>query len=180
MSIPLWFVIDGGAALCHHSGNCRAELGEAISLRVSILASGSSGNCTLLEAEHTRLLVDAGLGKRETLARLAASENKLNRLDGILISHEHADHCNGLPQVLGMWRAPVYLTEPTHCEVRRLLPGTLRKRMDRVEMISAGQRFLVGDIEVSAFAIPHDAAAVAPARSATRPAPPTTAPPPPP
>ena len=133
-------------------------MGEAISLRVSILASGSSGNCTLLEAEHTRLLVDAGLGKRETLARLAASENKLNRLDGILISHEHADHCNGLPQVLGMWRAPVYLTEPTHCEVRRLLPGTLGKRMDRVEMISAGQRFLVGDIEVSAFAIPHDAA----------------------
>ena len=155
MSIPLWFVIDGGAALCHHPENRGRVL---IGLRVSILASGSSGNCTLLETEHTRLLVDAGLGKRETLARLAASENKLNRLDGILISHEHADHCNGLPQVLGMWRAPVYLTEPTHCEVRRLLPGTLRKRMDRVEMISAGQRFLVGDIEVSAFAIPHDAA----------------------
>ena len=46
--------------------------GESISLRVSILASGSSGNCTLLETSRTRLLVDAGLGKRETLRRLAA------------------------------------------------------------------------------------------------------------
>ena len=43
-------------------------------MRVSILASGSSGNITLLETERTRLLVDAGLGKRETLARLAAVE----------------------------------------------------------------------------------------------------------
>ena len=128
-----------------------------IGLRVSILASGSSGNCTLLETEHTRLLVDAGLSKRETLARLAAIENKINGLDGILISHEHTDHCNGLPQILGMWRAPVYLTEPTHFELRRILPETLGKRMDRVEVISAGQRFHVGDIEVSAFAIPHDA-----------------------
>lgn len=147
--------IDGCAPLCHHPENPRRIL---IGLRVSILASGSSGNCTLLETDHTRLLVDAGLGKRETLARLAAIENKLNRLDGILISHEHTDHCNGLPQLLGTWRAPVYLTEPTHFELRRILPDTLGKRMGRVELISAGQRFQVGDIEVSAFAVPHDAA----------------------
>jgi phosphoribosyl 1,2-cyclic phosphodiesterase len=149
------FLIDAGAALCHHPHIAERP---PIGLRVSILASGSSGNCTLLETQHTRLVVDAGLGKRETLARLSAIESKFSRLDGILISHEHTDHCNGLPQMLGMWRAPVYLTEATHFELRRILPDTLGKRMDRVEMISAGQRFQVGDIEVSAFAIPHDAA----------------------
>lgn len=127
-------------------------------LRVSILASGSSGNCTLLETEQTRLLVDAGLGKRETLARLVAIEQKFDRLDGILISHEHSDHCNGLPQVLGLWRAPLYVTEATQHELLRILPETFRKRMDRAEVISAGQRFCIGDIEVWAFAIPHDAA----------------------
>ena len=58
---------------------------SAIGLRVSILASGSSGNITLLETESTRLLVDAGLGKRETLARLAAVENDVKKIDGILI-----------------------------------------------------------------------------------------------
>src|SRR6266566_152174 len=57
------------------SGGLRLVLaGVLIGLRVSILASGSSGNVTLLETERTRLLVDAGLGKRETLARLAAVE----------------------------------------------------------------------------------------------------------
>jgi len=133
-------------------------LEAAIGLRVSILASGSSGNITLLETERTRLLVDAGLGKRETLARLAAIEKTVDRLDGILITHEHADHCNGLPQMLGMWKAPLYVTEPTLDALHRALPERLEKRLRGVEPIHAGQRFSVGDIEVHAFAIPHDAA----------------------
>jgi len=130
----------------------------SIGLRVSILASGSSGNITLLETERTRLLVDAGLGKRETLARLAAIEKDLDRLDGVLITHEHMDHCGGLPQVLGMWKAPLYVTEPTLGAMRRILPDTFGKRLNRVEPIQAGQCFFIGDIEIHAFALPHDAA----------------------
>src|SRR6266849_364461 len=131
---------------------------KAIGLRVSILASGSSGNITLLETERTRLLIDAGLGKRETLARLAAVEKGVDRLDGILVTHEHNDHCSGLPQMLGLWKAPLYVTEPTMDALNRTLPDTLRKRLRGVETIHAGQRFAIGDIEVHAFAIPHDAA----------------------
>ncbi len=132
--------------------------GRSIGLRVSILASGSSGNITLLESQRTRLLVDAGLGKRETLARLAAIEQCVDRLDGILITHEHTDHCNGLPQMLGLWKAPLYVTEPTLDAMQRILPDTLGKRLRGVEKINAGQTFTVGDIEVHAFRIPHDAA----------------------
>jgi phosphoribosyl 1,2-cyclic phosphodiesterase len=113
---------------------------------------------TLLETPHTRLLVDAGLGKRETLARLAALGIDLDRLDGIVISHEHTDHCNGLPQVLGLWKAPLFVTEPTLDALQRTLPDTFGKRLSGVETIHAGQCFTVGDIEVHAFAIPHDAA----------------------
>jgi phosphoribosyl 1,2-cyclic phosphodiesterase len=131
--------------------------GEFISLRVTILGSGSSGNCTLLETSGTRLLVDAGLGKKETLRRLAAVGRDVDRLDGIVISHEHSDHIGSLAQVLGQWRTTVYLNEATHTEVMRILPENSHKRVDRVEHIRAGQRFLVGDIEVSAFSIPHDA-----------------------
>jgi len=112
----------------------------------------------LLETPHTRLLVDAGLGKRETLARLAALGIDLDRLDGIVISHEHTDHCNGLPQVLGLWKAPLFVTEPTLDALQRTLPDTFGKRLSGVETIHAGQCFTVGDIEVHAFAIPHDAA----------------------
>jgi phosphoribosyl 1,2-cyclic phosphodiesterase len=130
---------------------------RTIGLRVSILASGSSGNITLLETERTRLLVDAGLGKRETLARLAAVEQTVDRLDGILITHEHTDHCNGLPQMLGLWKAPLYVTEPTMDALHRALPDRLAKRLRGVETIHGGQRFTIGDIDVHAFAIPHDA-----------------------
>jgi phosphoribosyl 1,2-cyclic phosphodiesterase len=133
-------------------------LGETIQLRVTMLASGSAGNCTLLETEQTRLLVDAGLGKKETLRRLAEVERKVDRLDGIVISHEHTDHIGGLAQVLGQWRTTVYITETTLCEVKRLLPQSSHKRLDRIEHIRAGKRFRVGDIEVSPFSIPHDAA----------------------
>src|SRR5712692_5650281 len=131
---------------------------RTIGLRVSILASGSSGNLTLLETERTRLLVDAGLGKRETLARLAAVEKTVEHLDGILITHEHTDHCNGLPQMLGMWKAPLYVTEPTMGGEHRALPDRLGKRLNGVETIQPGQHFTIGDIDVHAFAIPHDAA----------------------
>lgn len=129
-----------------------------IGLRVSILASGSTGNLTLLETESTRILVDAGLGKRETLARLAAVERDFDHLDAVLITHEHSDHCNGLPQVLGIWKAPLYVTEPTFGALQRCLPETFGKRLRGVETIQAGQRFIIGDIDVHAFAIPHDAA----------------------
>src|SRR5260370_4099174 len=126
--------------------------------RVSILASGSWGNITLLETGRTRLLIDAGLGKRETLARLAAVERTAEHIDGILITHEHTDHCNGLPQMLGLWKAPLYVTEPTMDAMKRILPQTLGKRLKRVETSQPGQHFTVGVIKVHAFAIPHNAA----------------------
>src|SRR5713101_9679048 len=132
--------------------------GVLIGLRVSILASGSSGNVTLLETSRTRLLIDAGLGKRETLARLVAIEQTVDHLDGILITHEHTDHCNGLPQMLALWKAPLYVTEPTMDAMQRILPDTLGKRLNGIETIHPGQCFTVGDIDVHAFTIPHDAA----------------------
>lgn len=162
--------VDARAALCDDAsgsfdfvslpfcGSWRASSGERISLRVSILASGSSGNCTLLETSQTRLLVDAGLSKRETLRRVAALGQSLDHLDAIVVSHEHSDHINGLAALLGKFKsAIVYLTPGTHDETLRALPENKAKRLDRVEFIEAGQSFIVGDIEVSPFSIPHDA-----------------------
>ncbi len=74
-------------------------------MRVSILAWDSSGNCTLLETQRTRLLIDAGLSKGESLRWLDAPGTYPAALDGIQISHEHTDHCAGLAQLLGKWRS---------------------------------------------------------------------------
>lgn len=112
----------------------------------------------MLETERTRLLVDAGLGKKEIHRRFEALGIACERIDGVLISHEHADHACALPQMARHWKAPVYLTEETFHAIRCQLPERAARRLDRIEHIKPGQRFTIGDIEVHAFAIPHDAA----------------------
>jgi phosphoribosyl 1,2-cyclic phosphodiesterase len=138
--------------------------GERISFRISILASGSTGNCTLLETESTTLLIDAGLGRKEMLRRFEAlGREQPERVDAILVTHEHSDHSTGLAQLTRMWHCPAYLTEPTHREIGKMYADDPEKpsrkaRMERVEHIQAGVRFQIGDIEVDPFVIPHDAA----------------------
>ena len=139
--------------------DCAVNERGRISFRVSILASGSSGNSTLLETEHTALLIDAGLGKKEMLRRFEAlGRPRPARVDGILVSHEHSDHCSGLGQMQREWDCPAYLTEPTYREILKMLAESAGKKLDRVEYIRAGERFEIGDIEITPFTIPHDAA----------------------
>ena len=149
------FSFDAAFALCNHLLFVR----DAISFRISILASGSSGNSTLLETERTALLIDAGLGKKEMLRRFEAlGRARPARVDGILISHEHTDHSSGMGQMQREWGCPAYLTEPTHREILKLLAESAGKKVERVEYIRAGERFEIGDIEITPFSIPHDAA----------------------
>ena len=111
----------------------------------------------MLETERTRLLVDAGLGKKELFRRFEALNISCDRIDGILVSHEHSDHAGALPQMARHWKAPVYLTEETFHTIRCQITESAAKRLDRVEYIRPGQHFVIGDIVVHAFAIPHDA-----------------------
>lgn len=104
------------------------------------------------------MLVDAGLSRRETLRRMKALDIPTEPLDGILISHEHTDHCGGMPVLAKKARCPVFLTEPTHREICRALPNGAGSGVERVEHIEAGCPLTIGDIEVDPFSIPHDAA----------------------
>jgi phosphoribosyl 1,2-cyclic phosphodiesterase len=129
-----------------------------ISFRISILASGSTGNSTLLETEHTTLLIDAGLGRKEILRRFEALGRACpERIDAILITHEHSDHSTGLAQMARQWRCPAYLTQPTHQAILKMYPDGPFRKMERIEYIRPGERFEIGDIEINPFVIPHDA-----------------------
>ena len=113
----------------------------------------------MLETERTTLLVDAGLGKKEMLRRFAAlGRERPQRMDAVLITHEHTDHSSGLAQMAREWNCPAYLTEPTHREILRMFPDSPFQKMERVEYIHAGEVFEIGDIQIDPFAIPHDAA----------------------
>lgn len=117
-----------------------------------MLASGSSGNASLLATENTRILVDAGLSMREISKRLAAIGESISALDAILITHEHSDHISALPVLARRLKKPCYLTHLTAPAIDWGESAPLA-----LEPFQAGAAFPIGDIEVQSFSIPHDA-----------------------
>jgi phosphoribosyl 1,2-cyclic phosphodiesterase len=140
---------------------------------VSVLASGSRGNCALIATSSTRILVDAGLSGRETFKRLRALGERVEEISAILITHEHSDHIAGLYRLAIKLNVPVFITAPTHhawkraareamCDSRSAVKSLLKNdgavpELPKPEHFSAGRGFRVGDIEVMPFTIPHDA-----------------------
>jgi phosphoribosyl 1,2-cyclic phosphodiesterase len=131
-----------------------------MAVSVSVLASGSRGNCALVASSSTRILVDAGLSGRETSRRLRALGERAEEISAILITHEHSDHVAGLQRLATKMKVPVFLTAPTHHAWSRAVrdqQGAIPE-LPKSEHFSAGRGFRVGDIEVMPFTIPHDAA----------------------
>ncbi len=94
-------------------------------MRMTVLASGSKGNSTVVASARTRVLVDAGLSCRELLKRMALAGEDPAALDAILITHEHIDHVAGLAVLARRLNIPVFFTEPTHrAWVRMVTPRT--------------------------------------------------------
>lgn len=118
----------------------------------TILGSGSSGNAAYLEAGNTRLLVDCGFSARQIKQRLATIERIPDRLDGILITHEHTDHVAGLKNLAGKLDIPVYCNRHTSEEISRI-----HKTSFDFRLFETGKSFEVGDVGVDTFSVPHDA-----------------------
>ena len=116
-----------------------------------MLASSSSGNATFIRTDRTCILVDAGLGKREIVARLAAIGEAAENLDAILVTHEHSDHISGLVPIAKQSNAPIFVTRLTADSIPW---GEYEPKLDPFQ---AGMSFVVGDIEIDSFTIPHDA-----------------------
>jgi phosphoribosyl 1,2-cyclic phosphodiesterase len=107
-------------------------------MRMTVLASGSKGNSTVISSSRTRVLVDAGLSCRELLRRMAAANEDPATLDAILITHEHLDHVAGLAVLARRLRVPVFFTEPTHrAWVRMLTPRTTMSYAKWMEKMAA-------------------------------------------
>jgi metal-dependent hydrolase (beta-lactamase superfamily II) len=82
-------------------------------MKLSVLGSGSTGNAVLLVSNGTRVLVDAGMSAREIVRRMAMLGEDANALDGILITHEHGDHCGGLRVLMRDLDCPVFISART-------------------------------------------------------------------
>jgi phosphoribosyl 1,2-cyclic phosphodiesterase len=94
---------------------------------MTVLASGSKGNSTIVASSRTRILVDAGLSCRELFKRMKAAGEDPSSLDAILITHEHQDHVQGVAVTARKLGIPVYFTDATHRAWMRWM--TPQKRM---------------------------------------------------
>jgi len=124
----------------------------AVPVHFTILGSGSAGNCTYLETEESRLLIDAGLSLRQIRKRLARIGRAPENLTGILVTHEHSDHVQALAQLSEKFKLPVYCNRPT----REAIEYQLRIKLD-CHLFETGGSFELGDILVETFMVPHDA-----------------------
>jgi phosphoribosyl 1,2-cyclic phosphodiesterase len=124
-----------------------------VSLRFRVLGSGSTGNATLVEAEGTRILIDAGLGPRALTERLLSAGVDPASLAAVFVSHEHSDHVRGAASFSAKWNVRLCGSRGTYAAAAF---GAVE--IAGYDPIEAGETRSLGALRVTAVGVPHDAA----------------------
>jgi len=118
------------------------------------LYSGSSGNCSFVQTNNTKILIDAGESAKKIGEALGSINVDPSSIDAILITHEHSDHIKGLGVFSKKFQIPVY----ANLETWNAMPKQKEKINENNIHIFNFDKFNIGDIEIKPFSIPHDAA----------------------
>lgn len=110
---------------------------------MSVLSSGSSGNASYVESEGRGLLVDAGFSCKRIRALLARIGRRLEDVEGVVLTHGHADHTSGVRSIVRERGVEIYAA-----------PGTWNQPV--ALLIKPGVPFPVGGVEVTFFEVQHD------------------------
>jgi phosphoribosyl 1,2-cyclic phosphodiesterase len=129
-----------------------------MAVTLTVLGSGSRGNCTVLSSSRTQILVDAGFSCRETLRRMKLAGIQPGDTTAIVVTHEHSDHVGGVERLSRVLKVPVYMSEGTYQGWRRWAreKAQTQTTIERIETFQPGIGFDIGDISVLPFTIPHD------------------------
>jgi phosphoribosyl 1,2-cyclic phosphodiesterase len=117
-------------------------------MELSVIASGSNGNCYLLEENGTSVLIDAGIGLHETARRMAALGKDIRQVNGIVLSHAHADHYQGLGPIARKLNVPVYADREVYT--------ACRERLGKVEIRHFQGGFHINAMEITPVETSHD------------------------
>ena len=124
-------------------------------LKFCSLFSGSTGNSLLVQSDSTSILVDAGVSAKRITEALAELEISADSISGILVTHEHSDHIKGLGTFSKKYNIPVFANIKTW----QAMPNEREKiAFENQRIISFESEFLIGDLTILSFPIPHDAA----------------------
>lgn len=126
-------------------------------MRLCSIASGSSGNCIYVGSEATHLLVDAGISGKRTENGLRELGLTMGDIDGILVTHEHADHISGLGVIVRKYEIPVYATAGT-IQAMQENGGLGMLESELFHEVREDQKFIIKDLTVNPMQISHDAA----------------------
>ncbi|NNU83612.1 MBL fold metallo-hydrolase [Geobacillus sp. BMUD] len=126
-----------------------------MTMRFSVLASGSTGNAFYIETDRQRLLVDAGLSGKQLEELFAEIGRHPGQLDALLVTHEHSDHIKGLGVLARKYRLPVYANEKTWQAMEQAV-GDIPAEQKFVFPLGTVRTF--GDVDVESFGVSHDAA----------------------
>ena len=119
---------------------------------VAPLSSGSAGNAYWFESDGTAILIDAGIGPRDTKKRLALLGCDIDRLSAIVVTHEHYDHIRGAERIARKYEVPIYLTRGT------LAASSLDTTDLKTVVFENDTSFAIGELQVHACKTIHDAA----------------------
>lgn len=123
-------------------------------IEFAVLGSGSSGNSAVVCHGKTRILVDAGLSAKQLNTRLEEIGIDPQSLTAIVLTHEHGDHVQGLDVFCRKLSIPVYATVHTSHIIQQ---DKIKKAEISWRKFEAGSSFVVGDLEIDTFNVPHDA-----------------------
>lgn len=126
-------------------------------MRITSIASGSSGNSIYVGSDTTHLLVDVGISGKKIQEGVNELDLTMNDIDGILITHEHIDHIAGLGVLSRKFEIPIYATPKTKAAIINTSSvGYIDT--DLFIDIKPDEKFTVKDIIVNPMRISHDAA----------------------
>jgi len=121
-------------------------------MKVAALASGSSGNCFYINNNHKSILIDVGISCKRVLNRLDLLGENPEKIHGIFVSHEHADHIKGVDVLARRFQIPIFATAGTIRNSFLCSDETL------INPIKDDETIKLGGMEIQAFSKKHDAA----------------------
>lgn len=126
-------------------------------MRLCSIASGSSGNCIYVGSDTTHLLVDVGISGKKTEAGLKELDLSMRDIDGIFITHEHADHIAGLGVLVRKYGVSVYATKGTIEAIQNTSSlGEIPREL--FCPVRADEKIVIKDLVCNPMKISHDAA----------------------
>ncbi len=127
-----------------------------IIMQFAAIASGSSGNCVYAANDDTHVLIDAGISTKRIETSIADFGVNGHDIDAMLITHEHADHIQGIGVWSRKYHIPIYATRGTLEEIRRAKStGDIDESLFHV--IRPGEPFRIHNMTILPFSMPHDA-----------------------